>query len=54
MKKLLVLLSGLALLPTLERGALRPASWRLDVTERFLFKKFVIEGRVECLDFELK
>ncbi len=35
-----------------DQGALRPVSWRLDTTERFLFKRFVIEGRVEYSDFE--
>lgn len=28
-----------------ESGTLRPLSWRLDTTERFLFKKLMIEGR---------
>lgn len=32
--------------------ALRPVSWRLDTIERFLFKKFVIEGRVQYSNFE--
>lgn len=31
--------------------ALVPVSWRLDTTERFLFKKFVIEGRAEYTAF---
>ena len=35
-----------------ETGALVPVAWRLDTTERFLFKRFVMEGRVEYSGFE--
>ena len=35
-----------------DRNALRPVAWTLDTTERFLFKKFVVEGRVEYSNFE--
>lgn len=35
-----------------ERNALRPIRWRLMTTERFLFKKFEIEGVAEYGDFE--
>ena len=34
-----------------ERNALRPVSWSLDTTERFLFKKFVVDGRAEYSSF---
>lgn len=35
-----------------ERDALRPVRWRLETTERFLFKKLEIEGLAEYGDFE--
>ena len=35
-----------------ERQALRPVGWRFGTTERFLFKKFEIEGRADYDDFE--
>ena len=35
-----------------EAAAWVPIAWRLDTTERFLFKKFVMEGRVEYAGFE--
>lgn len=34
-----------------EAGALRPIAWRLDTTARLLFKKLVMEGRVEYSEF---
>jgi hypothetical protein len=34
-----------------ERGALRPESWRLETSERLLFKKFVLEGVAEYEGF---
>lgn len=35
-----------------ERQALRPVEWRFGTTERFLFKKFEIEGLADYADFE--
>lgn len=35
-------------------GALRPVAWRLDTTERFLFRKLVMAGRAQYSGFEWK
>ena len=37
-----------------EAGVLRLVAWQTDDSARFLFKKFVITGRVEYSDFEWK